>query len=205
MLDAFTLLETTAVILAIAYVYLAVKENILCWPCAFISTMIYTYLFWDAALLSDSLLNAYYMLMAIYGFFLWQKKSQSNSEPTTLNINIWPKTTHALLISITLLISLSIGWFMDNYTTADFPYLDAATTCFSLLATFLQVRKELFNWCYWIIINSTAMYIYISKDFYQTSGLMLIYLILAIWGLVTWRARYNNNLNSKNSNIKCQT
>ena len=205
MLDAFILLETTAVILAIAYVYLAVKENILCWPCAFISTMIYTYLFWDAALLSDSLLNAYYMLMAIYGFFLWQKIPQSNSKPMNLKINIWPKTTHALLISITLLISLSIGWFVDNYTMADFPYLDAATTCFALLATFLQVRKELFNWCYWIIINSTAMYIYISKDFYQTSGLMLIYLILAIWGLITWRARYNNNLNSKNSNIKCQT
>ena len=63
--------EAIAVVFAMAYLLLAVKENILCWLFAFMSTAIYTVLFWDVSLLMESALNVYYMAMAIYGWYQW--------------------------------------------------------------------------------------------------------------------------------------
>jgi nicotinamide mononucleotide transporter len=65
--------EAVAVVLAIAYLLLAVKENILCWLFAFMSTAIYTVLFWDVSLLMESALNGYYMAMAVYGWYQWTR------------------------------------------------------------------------------------------------------------------------------------
>ena len=65
--------EMAAVVFAIAYLLLAVRENILCWAFAFISTAIYTVLFWDVSLLMESALNVYYMAMAVYGYHQWTR------------------------------------------------------------------------------------------------------------------------------------
>jgi nicotinamide mononucleotide transporter len=64
--------EGVAVVLAIAYLLLATRENLLCWYCAFVSAAIYTLLFWDVRLLMDSALNVYYMGMAVYGWQQWR-------------------------------------------------------------------------------------------------------------------------------------
>lgn len=69
-----SLWEITAVILGLAYLILAMRQNIWCWACAFFSTAIYIKLFWDFSLLMDSMLNIYYLLMAIYGFWLWSTR-----------------------------------------------------------------------------------------------------------------------------------
>ncbi|MDP5041289.1 MAG: nicotinamide mononucleotide transporter family protein, partial [Paraglaciecola sp.] len=71
-LSAQSGLEALAVVLALAYVWLAAKQNIWCWPCALLSTAIYTFVFWEVTLPFHALLNVYYMLMAVYGWLQWQ-------------------------------------------------------------------------------------------------------------------------------------
>ena len=70
---ATSLLEWVAVVLAIAYVLLAAKQNSWCWLCAFVSTAIYTWLFWQVTLPFQSALNFFYMIMAGYGYYQWSK------------------------------------------------------------------------------------------------------------------------------------
>ena len=72
----FTALEIFAVIFALLYLFLAIKQHIACWYAAFLSTLIYILIYWDVSLYMESLLNFYYLLMAIYGWINWNKKSQ---------------------------------------------------------------------------------------------------------------------------------
>ena len=83
--------EGLAVVLAIAYLLLAMRESILCWVCAFASTAIYTVLFWNVSLVMESALNVYYMAMAVYGWYQWQRGSQQGTE---LPITRWLPRCH---------------------------------------------------------------------------------------------------------------
>ena len=71
-LGAMSAAESLAVVLALAYLLLAAREHIACWACAFVSTAIYTVVFWDASLLMEAALNVYYMAMAVYGWQQWR-------------------------------------------------------------------------------------------------------------------------------------
>ena len=117
--------EYIAVVLSIAYLLLAIKESLWCWPAAFFSTLIYTIMYWNGALLMESLLNFYYMYMAVFGWVVWRKGKANNNN---LSISSWSMERHALLIILTSIAATGIGYFMTNYTHADFAYLDSFTT-----------------------------------------------------------------------------
>jgi nicotinamide mononucleotide transporter len=95
--------------------------------------------------------------------------------------------THLKLIGITTLISLFIGYGMATYTQAAFPYLDAATTCFAVMTTYLVAKKVLENWLYWVVIDLVSIYLYLSKGLMLTSLLFVLYVGLAVVGYFLWR------------------
>jgi nicotinamide mononucleotide transporter len=186
-----TFWEAIAVVLAIAYLALAMKTNIWCWAAAFVSTAIYTVLFWKVSLLMESVLNIYYMAMAVYGYWMWmQQPKESNKHEVNDRGSViisWSLTTHLFLIAVTSVLSLGVGYLMANYTQASFPYLDAATTCFAVMTTYLVAKKVLENWLYWIVINTVSIYLYFSKGLMLTTMLLIAYVIMAVAGYVMWR------------------
>src|SRR5210317_346288 len=95
--QAMSLLELTAVVFAMAYVLLAVRENVLCWLFALLSTAIYTVLFWNVSLLMESALNVYYMAMAVYGWYQWTRGG-GNGGGQTLAIQLMSKRLQVLVI-----------------------------------------------------------------------------------------------------------
>jgi len=179
--------ELAAVILAVAYLLLAMKQNQWCWPAAFISTAIYTVLFWESALLMESVLNAYYLLMAVYGWWAWHQKSEASHE---MKIVSWQLSTHIKVIIGLSLISLVVGYLMANFTHADYAYLDAVTTVFAIFTTWMVTQKVLENWLYWLVIDAVSIYLYIVKSFNLTALLFIFYCIMVIVGYVTWRKSY---------------
>ena len=200
-----TFWEAIAVMLALAYLILAMRTNIWCWSAAFISTAIYTVLFWNVSLLMESVLNIYYMGMAVYGYWLWlqvplsqqtqqQKNDQLNIETNQVNIISWAWTSHVLLIGMTLIVSMLVGYFMANYTSAAFPYIDAATTCFAVVTTYLVAKKVLENWLYWVVIDFVSIYLYFQKGMMLTSGLFILYVVMAVGGYMMWRKKYHHNI-----------
>ncbi|OCL86319.1 Nicotinamide riboside transporter PnuC [Aliarcobacter thereius] len=176
--------EFIAVILSIIYLLLAIKQNAWGFLAAFISTLIYSIIFFDATLFMSSLLNAYYLLMAIYGFYSWKKGFKNSEELKVSSLKV--KTHFILILSLTIL-SIIIGYIMDNYTNASFAYLDSFITIFALCTTYLLAKKILENWIYWIVIDSSSIYLYYQKDLFFTSFLFLIYTILATFAYFSWR------------------
>ena len=182
--------EYIAVALSMAYLLLAIKENLWCWPAAFFSTLIYTLMYWNGALLMESLLNFYYMYMAVFGWVVWRKGKANQAQRL---ITSWPVNRHIILIVLTALVSLAIGYVMQNYTHADFAYLDSFTTCFAVVTTYLVAKKVLENWLYWIVIDAASMYLYYEKGYYPTLVLFVFYTVMAAWGFKTWYEEYEQS------------
>lgn len=188
--QAQSYLEMVAVAAAILYLVLAIKENIWCWLFAFISTAIYIYLFHSVSLLSESLLNVYYLVMAVYGWYQWR----NGDNKTVRKIVSWPLPKHSLLILITALTVPVLGYFMSQLG-ASMPYLDAFTTCFAVLATVMVAHKVLENWHYWLVINVTSVYIFYTKDLFLTAAMFALYVVLTIIGFMKWNQHYANQRN----------
>lgn len=182
--------EIIAALLSIFYISLAIKQNIWCWIAAFFSTLIYSILFFDATLLMSSFLNAYYLIMAIYGWYSW--KIRNNYKDSNLKISTLNLSVNAKIIVVLSIISIVLGYYMTNYTNASYAYLDSTITIFSLVATYMMTKKILDNWIYWIIIDSAAIYLYFKKEFYVTSILFLIYTILAFLAYMEWKKEYKS-------------
>lgn len=185
--------ELLAVILAIAYLLLAVRENVLCWYFAFVSTAIYTVLFWDVSLLMDSALNVYYMLMAVFGWYQWTHGGLNKaSESQTLAVQSMTKRQHILVISTVTLLSLASGYLLSENSSAAWPYIDSFTTWASVITTYLVTQKYLQNWLYWIVIDAVSVPLYIDRGLSLTALLFVVYIVIAVSGYFSWRRHLQN-------------
>ena len=180
-------LEVVAVVLAIGYLLLAARENILCWYCAFGSSALYTLIFWDVSLLMESLLNVFYVVMAVVGWHQWKFGGRGDDG---LPISTLRLRTHVLFALALVAAAALNGWFLTRYTEAAWPYLDSFTTWGAVLTTFLVVRKVLENWLYWIVIDSVALFLYVDRGLYLTAGLFAAYLVIVVFGYLSWRRLY---------------
>lgn len=180
-------LETVAVILAIAYLLFAIKENSLCWYCAFFSTAIYVWIFGDVSLYMESALNIYYMAMAVYGWYQWQRGGEHQ---TGLNISRWSLARHSMAIGIILIATVISGYLLAANTDARLPYLDSFTTWASVVTTVMVARKIIENWLYWVVIDFVSIFLYLDRGLYQTAGLFVLYIVLAVVGYIIWIKKY---------------
>lgn len=180
--------EWLAASLGILYVIFAAKESIWCWPMAFVSTIIYTVLFWEGQLPMQALLNFYYMGMAVYGFMLWRKHDDSGE---TLKISTRPLKFHLLFIGSGLILSYLIAQYLISLETR-LPYLDAGVMVFSIMTTVLMAKKIMENWLYWIVIDSAAIALYWQTGFYVTIIMFIVYLVLAVYGYKNWRKLHSS-------------
>ena len=181
--------ENLAVALAIAYLLFAMRENSLCWYAAFISTAIYTVLFWNVSLMMESGLNVYYMAMAGYGWWQWQKGGEQHKG---IAIKSWRLQTHLLAIAVILLATTISGWLLSNNTQASWPYLDSFTTWASVFTTWMVAKKVLENWLYWIVIDATTVILYMDKEFYSSAALYSAYVVMVVCGYIAWRKQYQS-------------
>jgi len=190
---ATSLLEWMAVSTGIAYVILAAKKIILCWLFAFVSAAIYVFLCYSSDLYLESFLQLFYVLMAIVGWYLWNKTRDREDLIIT-----WSRDFHFFNIAVSLVIVVGLGYYFDGNTNQDYPYLDAFTTVFSLAATYMVTQRVLENWIYWIVVDIAAIFLYAGKGFVLTSVLYLIFTLLAVFGYLKWRKKYRLQKNEKN-------
>lgn len=176
--------EGVAVGCAIAYLLLAIRQNIWCWFFAGVSTALFVYLFFDARLYMESALNVFYFAMAIYGWYAWR---YAGTEVDDLVVTVWPLRRHAIAIVAILLSSGISGYFLDSQSDAKFPYVDSLTSWGAIWATFLVARKVLENWWYWLLIDAVSVFIYWSRGLELSALLFVLYLFMIPFGLLSWR------------------
>jgi len=195
-LAAMSLWEMAAVILALAYLMLAMQEKISCWYAAFISTSIYLFLFWDVSLLMESALQVFYLLMAIYGW--WQWRHRRDNQPD-LHVHRWPLRTHLLAVTGVGALTMLFGYLLDTTTNAALPYLDSFTTWGAVITTYMVTRKVLENWLYWIVVDGVSIYLYLDRGLYLTALLFVLYVVIVIVGFFRWRAIYKRETPASDS------
>jgi len=178
-------------LLAIAYLLLAIKQNLWCWIAAFFSTLIYSIIFFDVSLLMDSALNVYYLIMAVYGWYIWKYGGKLKKEE--LEVSSYGLNKNIKIIALLSLVSVVLGFVMANYTSADFAYVDSFTTVFAVFSTYMLAQKILENWIYWIVIDFISIYIYIQKGLNLTAVLFAIYTVLAFVAYKKWKEEYETS------------
>lgn len=180
--ETISVAEVVAVLLAITYLLLVIRQNILCWAAALASVLIYLVIFFNAQLYMESALQIFYAAMAVYGWYQWK---YGGIEHQGLRIVTWRLHIHAIVIGGILGLTLGFGWVLSA-TDAAFPYLDSFTTVAAVITTYMVTRKVLENWAYWFVIDGLSVYLYVSRELYLTAGLFVLYLVMILIGFRCW-------------------
>lgn len=180
-----SLLEWLAVATGVLYVVLITFKNILAWLMALISSSIYVYLCFTSQYYLETGLQLFYVVMALYGWVSW--KGISNKEPF---IKKWKFKYHVINISLSGVAVVVLGVLFQKYTDQSLPFLDAFTTVYSIVATFMVAKRVLENWIYWIVIDVISIQLYAYKGFNLTALLYLLFVIISVFGFMKWRKMY---------------
>jgi nicotinamide mononucleotide transporter len=183
-LAELSIAETIAAALGLAYLLLAVRRNLWCWLCAFVSTAIYFVLFAQAKLYMQSALQLFYLAMAVYGYVEWRR---GRSEEGEVLIRSWPLQAHLLACAGVVVATAVNAWLLMSATDAVAPVLDSFVTWGSVVTTWMVARRLIENWLYWVVIDTLAAYLYFTQGFLPTALLFVLYTIIVIRGYFAWR------------------
>ncbi|MDA1382341.1 MAG: nicotinamide riboside transporter PnuC [Bacteroidetes bacterium] len=169
------LIEAFAVVFSLAYTWMYLKGVL---PEGYIlaglGAGLFAYLCWERKIYAESALQVFYIGMAGYGYNLISEGGTTADQVTLY--------THAIWLSIATLGTVLLGLFLKHSTDASMPYLDAFTTIFSLVATWLMINLVHDNWLYWIVIDAVSIYLYAKRGLKLGSVLFALYLLLALDG-----------------------
>ena len=181
-------IEIAAVLLALAYLVLVIRQNILCWLAALVSTALYLNIFVAAGLFMEAALQLFYGAMAVYGWYRWRTGERGSER---LPIRTWSTRQHGLAVAGIIALTTAAGAAL-SFTPAALPFADSFTTIGALVATYMVAQKILENWLYWFVIDSVSIYLYVSRDLWLTALLFVLYLMLIVVGYRRWRADYRS-------------
>lgn len=179
-----SVIEWIAVVLALAYVVLATRQHRGCWYAAAASSVLYVVIFIDAGLPMQALLNGYYVAMAAYGWYAWGAEDAAGGATAVCT---WRPATHALVMGALALGALVYARVLPDARGTWIAYADAWVAAGSMVATWMMTRKVLENWLYWVLFDLVAALLYASQGLYATTGLFLVYVVLAVRGYLEWR------------------
>ena len=181
----YILLEATAVFLGLVSVWCSKNNNIFVYPTGMISTSIYVFLLFKFDLIGDMLINGYYFLMSIYGWYFWTQSKNGIILNKISRMNILDlKASLALFISAILFVFIIYYYF--NMWNNIIAYFDTITTAIFFVGMWLMARRKIENWIFWIIGNVISVPIYLYKGLALTSFQYMVFTFIAIAGYVAW-------------------
>jgi len=187
-----TLLELFAVTMNILSVIYAKRNSILVYPTGLIGTGIFVYILYNFSLLGDMIINFYFVLMSIYGWYYWAQKKDGES----LNkVSRTSTNEYYFILALGLISLLSIYAIYNFYDKWDSwtAYVDTITTAIFFVAMYLMARRKVESWIFWIIGDVITIPLYFYKGLTISSIQYLIFLILAILGYISWKKILNNS------------
>jgi nicotinamide mononucleotide transporter len=187
-------LELIAVFFGLCSVWYAKKDNILVFPTGLISTFIYAYLLWQWSLLGDSMINVYYFIMSIYGWYHWtRKKGDVDEFPVSLMIKK-EKIMAVIIFVLTLVFVIAVYVYFDKFTSW-YSYLDTMLTGIFFVGMWLMAKRKIENWIFWIVGDLFSIPLYFAKGYTFTSFQYIIFTIIAVYGYLEWKKILNSSQN----------
>lgn len=189
-----TSLELLGTVLGIIGVWLMIRQNVWGWPVGIVQVVVYTWVFFDAKLYSDALLQVCFFAIQAYGWWHWLRGEQARdgrSRGALVHVTVPVTRLRARGVAGWLVVGAlaTVGWgeLMRRQTDAALPHWDAFILMFSLIAQWLQARKRLECWAGWMIVNVVAVGVYWAKDLRLTAGLYVVFFAMAVAGHRAWK------------------
>ena len=179
-------LEVVAIFFGLWSVWLAKKDNIWVFPTGIINTVIYTYLLWKWSLLGDMMINFYYVVMSIYGWYHWTRKNDDIVAFPISSMTTAEKKWSLLIFIATIVFVAAVYIFFDKFTHWT-SYMDTLVTGIFFVAMWLMARRKIENWILWIVGDIISIPMYFYKGYSFTSIQYLIFTIIAIFGYLEWK------------------
>lgn len=185
-------LEIIAVFFGFLSVWFSKNNNILVFPTGMINTSIFVYLLLKWSLLGDMIINAYYFIMSIYGWYFWLKGTNNTVSPISKVSNSDIRIVVLLFISSSVFVSL-VYTFFDKWETI-VSYIDILTTAIFFAAMWLMAKRKVESWIFWIVGNIISVPLYLHKGLAFTSIQYFIFTVIAIAGYIKWKELYNKQI-----------
>ena len=189
---SFIYLELFAVIMNITSVVYAKQNNILVYPTGLIGTGIFVYILLNFSLLGDTIINAYFFSMSIYGWYFWSRKKDEVfiNQVSTINRN---EIKYLFILAFSSLISIYFVYdYFDKWNNWT-AYVDNITTAIFFVAMWLMARRKIESWIFWIIGDLITVPLYFYKGLTISSIQYIIFLILAVLGYISWKKILDKN------------
>ena len=189
---SFIYLELFAVIMNITSVVYAKRNNILVYPTGLIGTGIFVFILLNFSLLGDTIINAYFFSMSIYGWYFWSRKKDEVfiNQVSTINRN---EIKYLLILAISSLIFIYFVYdYFDKWNNWT-AYVDNITTAIFFVAMWLMARRKIESWIFWIIGDLITVPLYFYKGLTISSIQYIIFLILAVLGYISWKKTLDKN------------
>jgi nicotinamide mononucleotide transporter len=180
------ILEIVAVIFGLLSVWYAKKDNILVFPTGLVSTSIFVYLLWKWTLWGDMMINGYYFVMSIYGWYHWTRKKGDTEEFPISKISSSEKQIAIILFIFTVAFVVSVYHYFDKFTTW-YAYVDTFITGIFFVGMWLMAKRKVENWIFWIIGDVISIPLYFAKGYTFTSFQYIVFTIIAIFGYLEWK------------------
>jgi nicotinamide mononucleotide transporter len=180
-----SLFEIVGTIFGLASVVLTVREHVACWPTGIVNISLFLVMFWHERLYGDVVNYAVMLVLCGYGWWEWLRGDRG----APIHVGFAGRGERLIAGAACALGAPAMGYGFARWTDAALPYWDSVIAVCSIVAQVLLARKRIENWILWILVDVLGIGVYLAKGLYLTSGLYLIFLGLAVAGLVGWLRR----------------
>jgi nicotinamide mononucleotide transporter len=186
--------EYLAVFAGIASVWYSRKENILVFPTGLLNTIIYIYISFEGKLLGEATVNFYYTIMSIMGWYMWTKKNSTDETVLHISISTKKEWVYQLLFFAAFysVIFYALTYFKNIFFDGVIPWADALASATAFTGMWLMTKKKVESWYWWIATNIASIPLYFVKHYVFTSVYYVVLLVMAIFGLIAWLKKVNN-------------
>ena len=187
-----TLLELFAVFMNILSVIYAKRNSVLVYPTGLIGTGIFVYLLFNFSLLGDMIINFYFVIMSIYGWYYWTQKKEEKFINNVSRVST-NEYYFSIILAVISIISIYLVYdFFDKWNSWT-AYIDTLTTAIFFVAMWLMARRKIESWVFWFIGDIITIPLYFYKGLTISSFQYLIFSILAILGYISWKKILSNS------------
>lgn len=186
-------LEIVAVIFGFLSVWYSKQNKIWVFPTGMISTLIFVYLLFKWELLGDMLINGYYFIMSIYGWYIWTRKVDK-TDVNQISITTFKEKKISIVLFIAALLFVFIIYQKFDKWTSWVAYIDTITTAIFFVGMWLMAKRKIENWIFWIVGDLISVPLYLYKGFTFTSFQYFGFTFIAIFGYLAWKKNLHKTL-----------
>ncbi len=188
-----SVLEWIAAGFLLINIILVARRSVWNFPFAIAGVTLYVLIFWQARLFSMAGLQVFFILINVYGWWVWSRGTSVDGEVV---VRFLSPIARVIWVTISISAVIGWGWVMQQFAGGTFPYSDAAGAMLSVVAQLLMVWRYVENWLWWVVVNIISVVLFVESDLYVSSALYMLNWGLAVYGLLKWTQDANRQSGS---------